>query len=164
MYSLVKLFARTYHKCWMFWHLRRTSKHSSSIEHAPKSSPTPLSPTELTTKATASISFGNSRMFRSSRVGLVATNCWASCWSWLSWIQWHSSNIWEIGNQIEITTTNIHMYVHIHKHTHILLIFIILYLMCLSGFTCANILPLVRSKCFCDTVYLAVGERGLVAF
>lgn len=106
MYSLVKPFARTYHKCWMFWHLRRTSKHSSSIEHAPKSSPTPLSPTELTTKATASISLGNSRMLRSSRVGLVATNCWASWWSWLSWIQWHSSNIWEIGNQIEKTTTN----------------------------------------------------------
>lgn len=36
--------------------------------------------------------------------------------------------------------------------------------MCLSGFTRANILPLVRSKCFCDTVYLAVGERGLVVF
>lgn len=95
MHSLAKRLAWTYQRCWMFWHLWRTSKHSSSIEHAPKSSPTPLSPTELHTKARASMSSGSSRMFRSSSVGLVDTKCRASSWLWHSWIQWHSSNIWE---------------------------------------------------------------------
>lgn len=90
---LVWAFALTYQRYWMYWHLGRTSKHSNSIEHAPKSNPTPSSPTELTTKARASMSFGNRRMLRSSRVRLVDTTCWARCWSWLSWTQWQSSNI-----------------------------------------------------------------------
>lgn len=111
-------FAWTYHRCWMFWHLCRTSKHSSSIEHAPKSSPTPLSPTELHTKARASISFGSSRMFRSSRVGLVVTKCRASSWFWHSWIQWHSSNIWETTqaiNKIKRKLARIYFVIKTHQ-------------------------------------------------
>lgn len=92
---LVWVFVSTYLRLWMYWHLGRASKHSSSIEHAPMSSPMPLSPAELTTKARASISLGNSRMLRSSRVGLVPTTFLASWWSWLSWTQWQSSSIWE---------------------------------------------------------------------
>ena len=82
----------TYLRWWMYWHLDRASKHSNSIEHAPKSKPMPLSRPELTTKARASMSFGDSQILRSSRVGLTLTTCFASMWSWLSWMQWQSCN------------------------------------------------------------------------
>lgn len=88
-------FSWTYHKCWMFWQLWSESKHSSSIEQAPILSPTLWPPTEPHTKARALMSFGSSSMFRSSSEGLVETKCCARSRFWHSWIQWHSSNVWE---------------------------------------------------------------------
>lgn len=97
----------------MYLHLGRTSKHSSSIEHAPKSNPMPLSPTELTTKASASMSFGDKGMLRNSREDLAPANSLASWSSWLSWTQWHSSSIWYgVRDRQKIINYTRRLYVH----------------------------------------------------
>ncbi len=145
---LMCITVRTYQREWMCWHLGRTSKHSNSIEQAPKSNPLPLLPTELTTKARAWISFGDSQMLRSSKVGLVPTTSWASWWSWLSCTQWQSSNTWE-----DVGRYNKSINQKICKEK---------FCICFSGFTSVHILPSVQSGCCCGTGFLAGLEHGLV--
>ena len=149
---LVWVFVSIYLRLWMYWHLGKTFKHSGSIEQAPMSSPTPLSPTELTTKARASISSGNSRMLRSSRVGLAATRFLASCWSWLSWRQRQSSSIckdvrWQ-NQQVERPRRLVSQ-INYKIVCQVLLLFI---------------LPWVQSGCCYGTCYIAVSEQELVVF
>lgn len=132
----------------MCWHLGKSSKHPISIEHDPKSSPIPTSPTELTTKARASMSLGKSRILRSSSVGLVVTNCRASWRSWLSWTQWQSSKVWEeVGRQIIIERKSERaQFLVVRSNLH------------LSGYT----LPLDLSECSFGTVDLIVCEQKFV--
>lgn len=125
-------------RLWMPWHLARTIKHSSSMEHAPKSRPMSLWSAELTTKARASISFGNSQMLRSSSLGLTPKTCLASWWLWLSWTLWQSWSIWQnIANKRSVTK----------RQNKICFLFFIL--------------PLVRSECYCYTWFWAMSEQGL---
>lgn len=79
----------------MLRHLVRTSKHSTSMEHEPKSSPAAAPSAEFTTKARAWMSFGDSQKFLSSRVCLAFTTSRASSRFWLSWTQWQSCRIWK---------------------------------------------------------------------